>query len=74
MGSIQLVQLSGKSGEWQAMKNTWGAEWEIVNQPEGPLNIRVKDSNGAEVQAICKPNPTLCVCMIRNFHVTGQNS
>lgn len=48
-GSVKLAQVHGQGGSWQDMDNTWGAAWEIVHQPQPPLDLRIVDNSGAEV-------------------------
>lgn len=51
-GNIRLVEVQGQNSGWQSMNNVYGAAWEIANAPPPPLNLRITDANGNQVQCL----------------------
>ena len=43
LGTISAVNLKGPgaSDSWTAMTNTYGAAWEVTNQPSYPISLEV---------------------------------
>ena len=43
LGTISAVNLKGPgaSDSWTAMTNTYGAAWEVSNQPSYPISLEV---------------------------------
>lgn len=73
MGSVELVQVTGRNSGWQNMRNTWGAVWEIPQQPQPPLDLRVQDSNGAEVDTLLKECREKGFCPMASNGLMGAN-
>ena len=74
LGSVSLVQVEGQNEGWQSMQNTYGAAWEIAQQPTPPLDLRVVDANGAEVRPLFHMQPASCIrerhqnCVMSQVH------
>ena len=63
-GSIKTVQVKGPNSSWQSMNNVWGASWEMTSVPQPPLDIRIQDDTGTEVQTVILPDlPYGCYCL-----------
>ena len=51
-GAISAVQIKGSNSDWTGLHNLYGAEWELDNQPELPLDLHVVSDTGAEVRTV----------------------
>ena len=51
-GAISAVQIKGSNSDWTGLHNLYGAEWELDNQPELPLDLHVVSDSGAEVRTL----------------------
>ncbi len=48
-GGVKTVQVKGPNSGWEGLSNTFGAEWEIPNQPSLPIDLHVISDSGQEV-------------------------
>ncbi|KAL0054873.1 hypothetical protein WJX82_003597 [Trebouxia sp. C0006] len=49
-GGVKTVQVKGPNSGWEGLSNTFGAEWEIPNQPSLPIDLHVISDSGQEAK------------------------
>lgn len=52
-GGVKTVQVKGPNSGWQGLSNTFGAEWELPNQPSLPIDLHIISDSGQEVSKAC---------------------
>lgn len=60
-GGIKAVQVKGPNTGWEGLSNTFGAEWEIPNQPSLPIDLYITSDSGQQVSTSCLCQLTLRV-------------
>ncbi|KAL0021906.1 hypothetical protein WJX79_002021 [Trebouxia sp. C0005] len=50
-GGVKTVQVKGPNSGWQGLSNTFGAEWELPNQPSLPIDLHIISDSGQEITA-----------------------
>ena len=58
LGTISAVNLKGPgaSDSWKAMTNTYGAAWEVSNQPSYPISLEVTSGSQTVSNSSCCAN------------------
>ncbi|DBA74271.1 hypothetical protein WJX77_004676 [Trebouxia sp. C0004] len=76
-GAVKTVQVKGPNKGWEGLSNTFGAEWEIPNQPSTPIDLHVISDSGQEITAygvITKSGQTGTVSTNQQFAFNGTPS
>ena len=69
-GGISSVQVKGPNTGWTGLHNLYGAEWELDQQPQLPLDVHIVADTGAEVTATFAPT----ACLAVNFLVSATKA
>ena len=62
LGTISAVNIKGAASDtYTAMTNTYGAAWEVTNQPSYPISLEVTSGSQTVSTPVLPYNPSQCI-------------